>query len=93
MKLVNGIISQAQNYRIIIVRGTLACGKTTLIELVANKLFEIHGKIFPIHVLNGWNKEEVEGAGDWKAYLEKKTGVHGGLWPLYPTYLLLDEAQ
>ena len=49
-KLVDEIIARVQECRIILVRGTPASGKTTLMELVANKLLEIYGHERPIHI-------------------------------------------
>jgi len=62
-------------------------------ELVANKLLKTYGHEFPIHVVNGWNKEEVRSATGWNEYLKQETGVYGENWCNYPAYLLLDEAQ
>lgn len=74
-KLVDELIARLQRYHIIRVRGTPASGKTTLMRLVANKLFEKHGKTTPIHVLTGWKYDELRS--NWESYLEKVTGVHG----------------
>ena len=52
-KLVDEIIARVQQYHIVVVRGTPASGKTTLMELVANKLLEIYGHERPIHILCG----------------------------------------
>jgi hypothetical protein len=74
------------------VRGTPASGKTTIMQLVANKLLEMYGHTTPIYTLTGWREEKV-GITGWNAYLEHQTGVYGKDWPTYPAYLLLDEAQ
>jgi hypothetical protein len=93
MKLVNEIIARVQRYHIIRVRGTPASGKTTVMQLVANKLLGKYGQTTPIYTLSGWNKNEVKEATGWNAYLKQETGVSGDKWPTYPAYLLLDEAQ
>ena len=59
----------------------------------ANKLLETYGHKSPIHILYGWNKNEVQEAAGWNAYLKRETGVYGKDWRNYPAYLLLDEAQ
>jgi hypothetical protein len=92
-KLVDEIIARLQQYHIIVVRGTPASGKTTLMELVANKLLEIYGHERPIHILYGWNQKKVQQAAGWNAYLRQQTGVRGDHWRSYPACLLLDEAQ
>ena len=61
-------------------------------QLVANRFLETLGQKHAIHTLTGWPKREV-GAGDWKRYLELRTGVCGYSWLVHPAYLLLDEAQ
>ena len=86
-KLVDEIIAQVQDYHIILVRGTPASGKTTLIQLLANKLLEMYGHTTPIHTLSGWQKEKADAATDWNEYLRQKTGVRGYYWPTYPAYL------
>ena len=91
-ELVDEIIARVQGYHIIQVRGTPASGKTTVMQLVANKLLQMHGHEPPVHILTGWDKEEVRAAG-WNAYLEKQTGVCGYGWLTHQAYLLLDEAQ
>lgn len=91
--LVNGIIKQAEDFRLILVRGTPACGKTTLMHLVANWLFNQSTEKRPVYVMTGWDKEDVYKAGGWKPYLEQKTGIGGNTWPVARAYLLLDEAQ
>jgi hypothetical protein len=92
-KLVDELIARVQHYHIIQVRGTPASGKTTVMTLVANKLFEKYGQTMPIYALLGWDKEEVRHANGWDTYLKQKTGVRGQQWLGYPAYLLLDEAQ
>jgi hypothetical protein len=92
-KLVDEIIARVQGYHIIVVRGTPASGKTTVMQLVANKLLKMHGHESPIHILYGWDKETVTGATGWIEYLRQETGVRGDDWPTHPAYLLLDEAQ
>jgi hypothetical protein len=87
------MIARVQYYHIIRVRGTPASGKTTVMQLVANKLFRKYGQTTPIHTFSGWNENVVKGATGWKAYLKQETGVDGNKWRTYPAYLLLDEAQ
>jgi hypothetical protein len=93
MKLVDEIVARVKAYRIIQVRGTPASGKTTVMQLVANKLLEVHGHELPIYVLSGWDKETVQAAGRWDKYLMQQTGVSDASWPNHPACLLLDEAQ
>src|SRR2546423_1747471 len=93
MKLVDEMIARVQCYHIIRVRGTPASGKTTVMQLVANKLLGKYGQTTPIHTLSGWNKNVVKEATGWNAYLKQETGTGGDKWPTYPAYLLLDEAQ
>lgn len=92
-KLVDELIARIQHYHIIRVSNTLASGKTTVMDLVVNKLLEKYGQTMPIHVLLGWDKENVRGATGWSAYLKRETDVHDDKWLTYPAYLLLDEAQ
>lgn len=87
------VIERVQISRLIQVRGTPASGKTTLMELVANKLFQRHNRTIPIYNLSGWNRVEVEKAGNWGRYLGQQTGVSGSNWLGYSAYLLIDEAQ
>jgi hypothetical protein len=91
--LVDEIIARVEEYHIIRVRGTPASGKTTVRELVANKLFEIPDRTRPIYVFNGWHENDVRRATGWNEYLKRETGVHGDEWHTYSAYLLLDEAQ
>ena len=92
-KLVDEIVARVQQYHIIVVRGTPTSGKTTLMELVANKLLKIYGHEHPIHILYGWNQKDVQQAAGWNAYLKQETGVRGDHWRSYRACLLLDEAQ
>ena len=92
-KLVDELIARVQHYHIIRVNGTPASGKTTVMNLVVNKLLEKYGQTTPIHALSGWDKEMVRSATGWSAYLKRETGIHGNRWLTYPAYLLLDEAQ
>ncbi|BCR92041.1 uncharacterized protein ACHE_70884S [Aspergillus chevalieri] len=92
-KLVNELIERLHYYHIIRVRGTPASGKTTLMNIVVNQLFENHGKERPIYVLTDWNERMIRGQGGWDAYLEQETGVHGDQWLTYSAYLVIDEAQ
>jgi hypothetical protein len=90
-QLVNGIIDRAETFRIIIVKGTPACGKTTLMQLVANKLLAQSSGAIPIHIITGWDKRDV--AGGWNKYLMQMTSIKGRDWPSSSAYLLFDEAQ
>jgi len=93
-ELVDEIITRVNFYHIIRVRGTPATGKTTLLELVVNKLLKkTYGNTLPVHPVFGWDREDVTKATGWEAYLQKKTGIHGNTWLTYKAYLLLDEAQ
>jgi predicted AAA+ superfamily ATPase len=91
--LVNGVIDRAEMYHVILVRGTPACGKTTLIKLVANELLARYSGDIPLYVITGWDKEQVTLAGNWNRYLSEVTGIEGLSWPTSRAYLLLDEAQ
>jgi hypothetical protein len=92
-KLVDELIARVQHYHIIRVNGTPASGKTTVMNLVANKLFEKYGQTTPIYTLSGWKLETVCSTTGWSAYLKQETGIEGDRWLTYPAYLLLDEAQ
>jgi hypothetical protein len=46
-------------------------------QLVANKLLGKYGQTTPIHMLSGWNKNAVQKATGWNAYLKQETGVGG----------------
>ncbi|KAE8331527.1 hypothetical protein BDV39DRAFT_189902 [Aspergillus sergii] len=91
--LVDELIARVHDYHIIRVIGPPASGKTTLMKLMVNKLLEMHGPTKPIHVLTGWDKQEVCGAPGWARYLEQKIGFDGQDWLANPAYLILDEAQ
>ena len=91
-ELVDEIIARVQHYHFIQVRGTPASGKTTVMQLMANKLLQMYGHESSIHVLCGWNRQEVRVAG-WNAYLWQQTGISGNSWLTHQAYLLLDEAQ
>ncbi|KAB8271027.1 hypothetical protein BDV30DRAFT_250200 [Aspergillus minisclerotigenes] len=91
--LVDELIARVHDYHIIRVIGPPASGKTTPMELMVNKLLEMNGPTKPIHVLTGWDKQEVCGTPGWARYLGQKTGVHREEWLSNPAYLLLDEAQ
>jgi len=92
VQLVNGIIDRAEEYRMILVKGTPACGKTTTMRLVANELLARHSGEKPVHIITGWGREAVEKAGGWDDYLMQVTGI-GDSWITRPAYLLFDEAQ
>lgn len=92
-ELVDELIARVQHYHIIRVSGTPASGKTTVMNLMVNKLLEKYGQTIPIHVLSGWDRKTVRSATGWAVHLEQETGVHGRNWLTYPAYLLLDEAQ
>jgi hypothetical protein len=62
-------------------------------QLVANELLAKYGGTTPIYTLSGWDRDKVDRATGWNAYLKQVTGVDGVKWPIYPAYLLLDEAQ
>jgi hypothetical protein len=59
VRLVNGIIGQAEMYHIILIRGTPACRKTTIMKLVANELLARYSENIPLYIITGWNKEKV----------------------------------
>ncbi|BDD61460.1 hypothetical protein MAP00_006504 [Monascus purpureus] len=91
-KLVDELIARVKSFHIIRVNGTPASGKTTIMNLMVNKLFECDPAT-PIYVLSGWKMESVCSANGWAAYLEKQTGIHGRCWLTHRGYLFLDEAQ
>jgi hypothetical protein len=93
VQLVNGIIDRAEMYHIILVRGTPACGKTTIMRLVANELLARYSGDIPLHIITGWNEKRVTQVGNWNSYLSQVTGIEGESWPTSRAYLLLDEAQ
>ena len=75
------------------VRGTPASGKTTLMQLVANRLLETLGHEHAVHILTDWAERDVKMEGSWKGYLERTTGVRGYQWLNHLAYLLFSEAQ
>lgn len=79
-------------FHIIRINGTPASGKTTIMNLMVNKLLE-YDSATPIYVLSGWKMESVVSANGWASYLEKQTGIHGRHWLTHRGYLLVDEAQ
>ena len=90
--LVDEIIARVQHHHIIRVCGTPASGKTTVMQLIANKLLEKYGQTTQIYTMTSWDEKIVRAIG-WNAHLERETGVRGDQWPSYRAYLLLDEAQ
>ena len=88
-------MSLVDKYRLVLVRGTPACGKTTLRKLVANEILsaQTHGEMRPLYVLNGWNKDTVVESNGWDNYLRKWTGIRGQTWSTTPAFLLFDECQ
>jgi hypothetical protein len=92
-KLVDDIISRVGVYKLISVRGTPACGKSSLMHLLANELFTLYGQSPPTYTLTGWEPKKVQEAGGWAHYLEQTTGVNGDDWLNHNAYLLIDEAQ
>jgi hypothetical protein len=91
--MLDEIIERVKDYKLISVRGTPACGKTTLMHLLANRLYTRYGASIPIYTLTGWQRRDVEAAGGWSGYLERITGVRGTLWLGHNAFLLFDEAQ
>lgn len=91
-ELVHGLISLAEEYRLVLVRGTPACGKTTIRRLVVNVLLATRPKM-PVYVLNGWKRERVLENNGWDNHFKKCTGIRGEMWPTTPAFLLFDECQ
>lgn len=91
-KLVDELITRVRYFHIVRVRGTPASGKTTIMNLLANKLLEYDPET-PVYVLSGWDKDTVKDALGWTGYLKEQTGVHGRSWLTKQGYLLIDEAQ
>lgn len=85
------LIARVDYFHIVRVNGTPASGKTILMNLVANRLFELHGSATPIFCITGWDRN-ISQIG-WAAHLEQLTGVNGRDWIDHEAYLLLDEAQ
>ena len=44
-------------------------------------------------MITEWDESTVRGKGNWGAYLEQETGVHGNQRLTYLAYLIIDEAQ
>jgi ATPase subunit of ABC transporter with duplicated ATPase domains len=78
-------------FKLISVCGTPTCGKTTLMQLLSNRLFTRHGTSpqHTIPTLVGWVKQ-VEAVGGWNGYLEKTTSVNGNNWLGHASYLLVE---
>ena len=91
-KLVNELIARVKSFHIVRIDGTPAPGKTTIVNLMVNKLLKCDPTT-PIYVLSGWKMESVRYANGRAAYLEKLTGVHDRRWLTHRGYLLLDETQ
>lgn len=86
------MIDLAHQYPLILIRGTPASGKTTIRKLTANALLDKFPNI-PVHVVIGWDKEEVTANKGWDVHLKIITGTRGSDWPTKPAFLLFDEAQ
>ncbi|PTU24323.1 hypothetical protein P175DRAFT_0527785 [Aspergillus ochraceoroseus IBT 24754] len=61
-------------FHIVRVRGTPASGKTTIMNLLANKLLEYDPET-PLYVLSGWDKDTVKDASGWAGYPKQQTGL------------------
>ncbi|EED20554.1 hypothetical protein TSTA_037720 [Talaromyces stipitatus ATCC 10500] len=83
-RLVNGIIDQAEKYRLILVRGTPDCGK---MNLVANELLTRRSGEIPVHIMTGWDERQVDKAEGWNEYLMQETVIKGRDWPTSCAYL------
>ncbi|KAL4814738.1 hypothetical protein BDW67DRAFT_176907 [Aspergillus spinulosporus] len=91
-KLVDELIARVKHFHIVRVNGTPASGKTTLLNLMANKLLACDPST-PVYVISGWKEDAVRSAKGWAAYLENIAGVDGRDWMTHCGYLLIDEAQ
>ncbi|BCR93607.1 uncharacterized protein AKAW2_10653S [Aspergillus luchuensis] len=90
--LITELIARLKASHIVRVRGTPASGKTTIVNLLANKLLDCDPNT-PLYVMSGWDVDMVTRAKGWAGYLEQRTGVHGRSWLTQRGYLLIDEAQ
>ncbi|KAL4781842.1 hypothetical protein BJX76DRAFT_359516 [Aspergillus varians] len=90
-KVIDELIARVKYYHIIRVNGTPASGKTTIMELMVNKLLNCDPAT-PVYIMSGWSRDDVRSYG-WAAYLQAKTGIHGRQWLGHQCYLLIDEAQ
>lgn len=86
------MISLAEDYRLVLIHGIPACGKTTIRKLVVNVLLATRPNA-PVYVLNGWEEELVLGVHSWDNHLKKCTGILGELWPTIPAFLLFNKCQ
>ncbi|GAB1193886.1 hypothetical protein APSETT444_003121 [Aspergillus pseudonomiae] len=91
-ELVDELIARLKVFHIIRVNGTPASGKTTLMNLMVNKLLE-SDPATPVYILTGWKMESVRSANGWAAYLQAQTGISRNQWLTHRGYLFLDEAQ
>ena len=71
-KLVDELIARVKHFHI--VNGTPASGKTTLLNLMANKLL-VCDPSTPVYVISSWEEDAVRSAKGWDTYLENKTVV------------------
>lgn len=91
-ELIDGLLRLVHKYHLVLIRGTLASGKTTIMKLVANAFLEKNPHT-PVHIISGWNKKKVAANEGWSHYLKKLTGIYGVKWPTTPAFLLFDECQ
>ncbi|KAL3468252.1 hypothetical protein BJX64DRAFT_247158 [Aspergillus heterothallicus] len=91
-KVVDELIARVKYFHIIRVNGTPASGKTTIMNLMVNKLLK-SDPATPVYVLSGWDIKSVRSANGWAAYLQAQTGIHGRQWLTHRGFLLVDEAQ
>ncbi|KAL4905913.1 hypothetical protein BDW74DRAFT_177609 [Aspergillus multicolor] len=92
--LIDQLIEEVEEHRIIRVNGIPGSGKTTLMHLMVNTLLKKDDKkILPIHTTTGWDMNNITDAGGWDSYLKLMTGVAGYDWLAKPAFLLIDEAH
>ena len=87
---VNGLMDLAHQHSLIGIRP--ASSKTTIRKLMANALLDKSPHI-PVHVIIGWDKEEVTANKGWDVHLKLITGTQGSDWSTKPGFILLYEAQ
>ncbi|RDW76434.1 uncharacterized protein DSM5745_06426 [Aspergillus mulundensis] len=92
-ELVDELIDQVEERRIIRVNGIPGSGKTTMMHLMVNTLLKKYDDTLPIHTITGWNMDVVTDAGGWNPYLKTVTGVAGNDWHTNTAFLLIDEAH
>ena len=82
------IFNRALKYRVILVRGTPACGKTVLLRLTHNYILD-QSPHYKVHVVDGW--PQGMSSRESRAYIEQEIGRDPQL--AKDTLVFIDDAQ